>query len=184
MKRVGILAGAFNPVTRAHVALARAARPMVDEIVWVIPQSYPHKELHGATIAQRIEMLELAGVHDRIEITASGLFIDIARTLGRPGDHLLFICGADAADRVIAWDYGEPNAINRMLEEFSLLVAPRATHFAPPEHLRHRIQALPMAHGYQEISSTEVRARLASGAPWEHLTPDPIVDLVRRIYAR
>jgi len=184
VKRVGILAGAFNPVTRAHVALARAARPMVDEIVCVIPRSYPHKELHGASIAQRIEMLELAGLHDRLEITGSGLFIDIARVLGRPGDQLFFICGADAAERVITWDYGDPHAIDRMLEEFSLLVAPRAARFAAPEHLRHRIQEIPMPDGYEEISSTEVRARLASGAPWEHLTPDSIADLVRSIYAR
>lgn len=183
MKRVGILPGAFNPVTRAHVALADSARGIVDEIVCVIPRAYPHKEFHGATFEQRLKMLDLAGIHDRVEITESGLFIDIARELRRPGDEVFFICGADAAERVIHWDYGQPGAIDQMLEEFSLLVAPRNTHFAPPEHLRHRIHELAVPQGFEEISSTNIRALIAGGKPWEHLVPESIVTLVGRIYA-
>lgn len=182
MKRIGILPGAFNPVTRAHVALADAARAVVDEIVCVIPRTYPHKEFHGATFGERLEMLDLAGIHDRVEITESGLFIDIARELRRPEAELYFICGADAAARVIHWDYGTPGAIGQMLEEFSLLVAPRNLHFAPPEHLRHRIHELAVPAGFEEISSTEVRRRIAANKSWEHLVPESIVKLIARIY--
>jgi len=183
VKRVGILAGAFNPVTRAHAALAGSARAVVDEIVCAVPRAYPHKELHGATLDQRVEMIRAAAIADRIEITASGLFIDIARELRQPGDDLYFICGADAAERVITWDYGDPNAIDRMLEEFSLLVAPRNTHFAPPEHLCGRIHSLAVPGGYEEISSSEVRTRLENGRDWRSLIPESIADLVLRIYS-
>lgn len=182
MKRVGVLAGAFNPVTRAHEALARAARAHCDEIVAVVPREFPHKRLHGATLDQRIEMIRLAGIAERIEVAEAGLFIDIARQLRRDGDHIAFICGADAAERVIFWDYGEPTAIDRMLEEFSLLVAPRPVPFDPPERLRHRIACLEIAREFEDISSTEVRERIADGRPWEHLVPESIVDLVRTIY--
>lgn len=182
MKRIGILAGAFNPVTRAHVALAHAARPQVDEIVCVIPRSYPHKGFHGATLDQRLEMLRRVAIHDRIELTNSGLFIDIARELRRPQTELLFICGADAAERVLYWDYGEPNAIDRMLNEFSLLVAPRTSHFSPSAKFCHHIRELAMPSGYEEISSTEVRTRIAAGHHWKHLVPASIVDLARSIY--
>jgi nicotinate-nucleotide adenylyltransferase len=182
VKRIGVLAGAFNPVTRAHAELARAARPMVDEIVCVVPKVYPHKHFHGATLPQRIEMIERAGLADRVEIVESGLFIDIARYLRQPDATVEFICGADAAERVIHWDYGEAGAIDRMLDEFSLLVAPRANGFTPAKHLLHRMRALEVAPGFEDVSSTEVRRRIAAGEDWERLVPESIVDLVREIY--
>jgi nicotinate-nucleotide adenylyltransferase len=182
VKRIGVLAGAFNPVTRAHAELARAARLMVDEIVAVVPKVYPHKHFHGATLEQRIEMIARSGIADRVEIVDAGLFIDIARALRQPDSQIEFICGADAAERVIRWDYGEAGAIERMLEEFSLLVAPRTNGFSPPEHLGHRVRALDVAPGFEDISSTEVRERIAAGKPWEHLVPEPIVELVKTIY--
>jgi nicotinate-nucleotide adenylyltransferase len=182
VKRIGVLAGAFNPVTRAHAELTRAARPMVDEIVCVVPKVYPHKHFHGATLDQRIEMIERTKLADRVEIADSGLFIDIARGLRHPDATIEFICGADAAERVFTWDYGEPGAIDRMLEEFSFLVAPRATAFAAPEHLRHRMRSLDVAPGFEDVSSTQVRDRIAAGMPWEHLVPESIIGLVRAIY--
>ncbi len=177
-----MLAGAFNPVTRAHAELARAGRVVVDEIVCVLPRKYPHKHFHGATLEQRIEMIERTGLADRVEIADGGLFIDIARDLRRPDATIEFICGADAAERVLGWDYGEPGAIDRMLEEFSFLVAPRTKRFTPPAHLSHRVRSLAVAPGFEDISSTEVRDRIAAGKPWEQLVPESIVDLVRTIY--
>ena len=43
-RRLGILPGTFNPPTRAHVALAEAALGEVDEALFVLPRSFPHKE--------------------------------------------------------------------------------------------------------------------------------------------
>jgi nicotinate-nucleotide adenylyltransferase len=182
--KIGVLAGAFNPVTRAHVELAESARAIVDQIVCVLPRTYPHKDLHGADLDQRLEMLHRIG--HRGQITEGGLFIDIARELRRsnPQGDLYFICGRDAAERVLTWDYGQPAAINRMLEEFHLLVAARHGHFDPPPHLRHRIHALNTTANLDEVSSTEVRRRIAATEPWEHLVPEPIVDMVREIYLK
>jgi len=181
VKRVGVLAGAFNPVTRAHVALAQAARGGVDEILCVVPRVYPHKHFHGASLEDRIEMLKLAGF-DRIEVTERGLFIDIARELQRGDTEISFICGRDAAERMIHWDYGEPGAIEKMLEEFSLLVAERGGKYEAPAHLRHRVHRLTLDEDFSDVSSTEVRRRIEAGERWEHLVPEGIVEHVRRIY--
>jgi nicotinate-nucleotide adenylyltransferase len=183
MKRVAILAGAFNPVTNAHLALAKAAARMVDEVVCAVPRVYPHKHFHGAALEDRIEMLTLAGGPYRIEPTNGGLFIDIARQLHRPDSELLFVCGRDAAERVIDWDYGEPGAIEKMLANFSLLVAERGGTYQAPAHLRHRVHHLDLDKDFSDVSSTEVRRRIAAGEPWEHLVPAAITDRVRRIYA-
>jgi nicotinate-nucleotide adenylyltransferase len=180
-KRIGILAGAFNPVTRAHLALAEAAREAVDEVVCVVPRAYPHKHFHGASLEDRIDMLKLAGLA-RVEVTGGGLFIDIARELRRTDTKISFICGRDAAERIIHWDYGEPGAIERMLEEFSLLVAERGESYEAPAHLRHRVRRLVLEEDVSDVSSSEVRRRIAAGEPWEHLVPSAIVEHVRRIY--
>jgi nicotinate-nucleotide adenylyltransferase len=183
MRRIGVLAGAFNPVTRAHLALAEAAEKIVDEVVWVVPRAYPHKEFHGASLEDRMEMLKLAGGRYRIEASAGGLFIDIARELKQPDSEIHFICGRDAAQRIIEWDYGEAGAIEKFLDEFSLLVAERKGAYQAPAHLRHRVGHLDLGEDFSDVSSTEVRRRIAAGEPWEHLVPDTIADRVRTIYA-
>jgi nicotinate-nucleotide adenylyltransferase len=179
-KHIGVLAGAFNPVTRAHLALADAATRVVDEVICVVPRIYPHKHFHGAALEDRIEMLKLAGC--RVETTERGLFIDIARELRRADEDISFICGRDAAERIIEWDYGAPDAIEKMLEEFSLLVAEREGRYEPPEHLRSRVRHLHLDGDFGDVSSSEVRRRIAAGEAWEHLVPAAIVERVRRIY--
>jgi nicotinate-nucleotide adenylyltransferase len=179
-----VLAGAFNPVTRAHLALVDAALPAVDEVVCVVPRTYPHKDYHGASLEDRLEMLRQVRGRYRIEVTDRGLFIDIARELRKAQTDVdvHFICGRDAAERIVGWDYGEPGAIERILEEFQLLVASRQGDYSPPEHLRHRVAALRLDSDLDDVSSTDVRRRIAAGEPWEHLVPEAIVELVRGIY--
>jgi len=182
VRRIGVLAGGFNPVTRAHLALVDAALAKVDEVVCVVPRVYPHKEFHGATLDERMEMLRAASQRYRPLVTEGGLFLDIARELRRddPEAQFWFICGRDAAERIITWDHGLP--VERVLDEFQLLVAARQGPYNPPDHVRTRIQALPLDCDVDEISSTEVRRRIAVGEPWEHLVPGTITELVRRIY--
>src|SRR5689334_13604659 len=80
-QRVGILPGSFNPPTIAHLELVSAARPHVDEVVCVLPRAFPHKEYFGASLEQRIELLQSAGwlLPYAVATSERGLFIDIAR---------------------------------------------------------------------------------------------------------
>jgi nicotinate-nucleotide adenylyltransferase len=188
-RRLGVLAGTFNPPTRAHIALARAALAAVDEVLFVLPRVLPHKGWEGARFEDRLRMLEAAiGAEPRFSIAASekGLFIEIARecraAYGR-GVELYFICGRDAAERIVNWDYGRPGAILEQLREYQLLVAPRQGDYEPPPEMRGCIHPLAVAADYDAVSATEVRRRIGSGEPWEHLVPDAIISLAREIYA-
>jgi nicotinate-nucleotide adenylyltransferase len=186
--RLGVLAGGFNPPTVAHVALAAASRAHVDELLYVVPRAFPHKDYFGATLEQRIEMLgslELA-IPRSIATTEKGLLIDIAqecRAEFGAGTRLSFLCGRDAAERVLTWDYGRAGVVREMLNEFELLVASRSGEFVPPPEFDHRIHSLAMPARYDQVSSTEVRERIARGEPWEHLVPESIVERVREIYS-
>ena len=187
-ERVGILAGSFNPPTIAHLELAHAAAAHVDEVVCVLPRVFPHKEYFGATLEERVELLESSGlaVLGSIAVSESGLFIDIARECrehyGRQ-TQFFFLCGRDAAERVIGWDYGRAGVVEEMLSEFQLLVAPRGGAFRPPARLRRRVHRLGVGEEHSHVSSTEVRERIARGQPWEHLVPETIAQRVRQIYS-
>jgi nicotinate (nicotinamide) nucleotide adenylyltransferase len=188
--RVGILAGSFNPPTVAHFELLRAGSAEVDQVVCVVPKVFPHKEYFGATLPQRLHMLRAAssGWEQPLTIATSerGLFIDIAREYHEQvsaGTRISLLCGADAAERIIDWDYGEAESIEEMLEHFELLVAPRQSIYEPPPKLAPRIRSLELRGEYHHVSSTEVRERIRQGKPWEHLVPSPIVELVREIYS-
>jgi len=187
-RAVGILAGSFNPPTVAHVELAWAAASVVDEVLCVVPSKFPHKEYFGATLEQRLEMLSAAGISapHSIATTEQGLFVEIARECREhydPGTRLYFICGRDAAERILHWDYGRPGVVEKMLKEFELLVAPRGGAYAPPQAYRDRIHPLKASGGLEGVSSTEVRDRIAGGESWEHLVPEGIIERVREIYS-
>ena len=184
-RSIGVLAGAFNPVTRAHLALVEAAQELVEEVLCVVPRAYPHKSFEGAAFDDRIRMLEAASGAYRVRVTSGGLFIEIARELraDSPDADIHFLCGRDAAERILTWDYGEPGMAERMLDEFGLLVAARQGDFNPPAHLRERVRALELRGDYDDVSSTEIRRRIAAGESWEHLVPAGIIEIARAIYS-
>lgn len=187
-RKLGILAGTFNPPTRAHLALARAARAVVEEVLFVLPREFPHKTYGGVGFAGRLTMLKAALADEpcgSIAATDQGLFIDIAgecRQAYGSATELYFVCGRDAAERIIQWDYGCPGAMQEQLREYQLLVAHRPGPYEPPSELRARIHPLELEADYAEISATAVRERVRAGQPFEHLVPAAIVGLVRRYY--
>jgi nicotinate (nicotinamide) nucleotide adenylyltransferase len=188
-RTLGILAGSFNPPTIAHFELASAAGFHVDEVVCVVPRAFPHKRYDGATLEQRIDMLglwELMIPHS-IATSDRGLFIDIARECRTHYDtdtRIYLICGRDAAERILTWDYGRPGVVKEMLAEVELLVAPRGGEFQPPPEFKRRIHSLGLHGKHDDVSSSEVRERIARGGSWEHLVPRAIVGLVREIYGQ
>jgi nicotinate-nucleotide adenylyltransferase len=187
--RLAVLPGTFNPVTVAHLELACAALPLVDEVVFVLPRILPHKEYAGASFDQRIEMLEAAAAcHPRFSVAAvdHGLFVEIAqecREAYAEDVRITFLCGRDGAERVAGWDYGRPGAFAEMLRQFDLLVAGRSGNYTPPPEFRHAIRPLPLGGDFDHVSGTDVRDRIARGEPWEHLVPAAIRQYVPKIYS-
>ena len=185
--RLAVFPGTFNPVTVAHLSLASAALAVADEVLFVLPRTFPHKTYFGASFDQRVDLLRLA-LHgsDDISIASSqgGLFVEIASECRQTyGDiQLSFLCGRDAAERIANWDYGDPDAFRGMLQQFDLLVAARAGEYVPPEHQRDSFTSLALPESLDNVSASEIRARIARGEAWEHLVPPSIRRRVREIY--
>jgi nicotinate (nicotinamide) nucleotide adenylyltransferase len=186
-RSIALFPGAWNPPTRAHVALAEAALALADECVFVIPRAFPHKEMHGPDLDQRLNWLGLLSNEQpgfSVAISEGGLFIEMARECrGATGcDDIYLVCGADAAERIVEWDYGDADPIERQLDEYRLLVAPRGTLFYPSAHLATRVMQLEMPRNWHDVSSTDVRRRMANGESWEELVPPELVGNLRAAY--
>jgi nicotinate-nucleotide adenylyltransferase len=191
--RLGVFPGSFNPVTVAHLALATASLNIVDEVVFVLPQEFPHKKYSGASFSQRLEVLQLATrefPRFSIASAAGGLFLEIAAECRQAyGSEVRqsFLCGRDAAERIVNWDYGRPGALQEMLSQFDFLVAGRHGEYAAPDKVgpdySGAFQRLDLCGDYDPVSASEVRERIAQGLPWEHLVPPAIGRKVGEIYA-
>jgi nicotinate-nucleotide adenylyltransferase len=188
--RLGILCGAFHPVTRAHLGLAQSALHSgeTEQVLFVLPRQLPHKEYDWVGLDERLELIALAASEESrfsIAISDGGLFLQIARECREhygPHARLRFLCGRDTAERIVAWPYGGMEPIDRQLQEYELLVAPRQGAYEPPPHLSESIANLAIDEQLDDVSSSAVRERIRSGENWVELIPDKIVDRVRELY--
>jgi nicotinate-nucleotide adenylyltransferase len=192
--RLGVLGGAYNPITRAHLVLARTAveEARLGEVLFVLSKMPPHKRIEGATIDQRLEMMRLAVAEmpfATVGLCTHGLFLDIAAALreGYEGNpEVFFIVGRDAAERILTWPYPEPAAaLEEMFTAFQFLVFRRRGEFTlPPLHLLRpyadRIHALRLSKDLDHVSSTAVRDQAASGKPLQGLVPSAVAAYIRR----
>ncbi|MES1258644.1 MAG: hypothetical protein ABUS51_09440 [Acidobacteriota bacterium] len=187
--RVALFPGAWNPPTVAHLAIARAARAWADEIVLVLPRSLPHKAFDGAAFAHRLALLHQLAVTEpdlSVATTDGGLYFEMAAEAERcfgPHAEIGLVCGRDAAERIAAWDYGRPGVFGEMLARHPLLVAARAGDYVAASPHAARIVTLPMNPSFSDVSSTEVRRRIATRDTWRHLVPDAIAGQVEVLYS-
>ncbi len=187
--RVGVLASAFNPPTIAHVALAEACRKAadLDQVAFALARRLPHKRFDDVAFEQRMEML-VALTSTRPEwasvATEGGLFVEMARevkSLGGEPVEALLLCGRDAAERIVGWDYGEEPSIEQQLREFAMVVAGRHGDFAPPPELAGRIVTVALPADCRDVSSSAVRAAIAAGAGWSGLVPAAVASRIRSL---
>src|SRR5260370_26335386 len=104
--KLDILAGAFNPPTRAHLAMGDAALSVVDEVLFALPRAFPHKQYTGWEFETRLALLRaaLAG-NPRFSLasTEGGLFVEIAeeaRSVDGAGTELFLRSGRDTPERL------------------------------------------------------------------------------------
>lgn len=185
MKRVGLFGGTFDPPHRAHVELARTALSALrlDEVRW-IPAGAPWQKSRALTPpADRETMVRLAiegesrFVLDRCELQRSGpsFTLDTVREFQRsePGCEWVLLIGHDQYAGLHTWrDWQE------LLGRVTLAVANRPGVDTPPDPLvqafPHQVVPLPML----DISSTDIRARVARGEPIADLVPPAVARYI------
>jgi nicotinate-nucleotide adenylyltransferase len=193
LKRVGLFGGSFDPVHDAHVALATTALAQLklDEVRW-IPVGQPWqktRQLADAADREAMVRLAIAGeprfVLDRSELRRRGpsFTLDTVREMAaaEPDAKWFLILGQDQYASLHTWrDWRE------LLGLVTLAIANRPgaalavnTQIARVEH---QAMLLPM----MDVSSTEVRRRVAAGESIAGLVPDAVARYIdqHRLYRK
>jgi nicotinate-nucleotide adenylyltransferase len=188
---VGILGGTFNPPHIGHLVMALQAREQLglDRVVLMPVAVPPHKEADGDPGAGvRLELARLAAEgEDGLEVSTAEIdrggasfTVDTLEELHErdPEQELTFIVGADMAHSLPAWR--EPQ---RILELARLAVAERegiarddiAERLAPL-HDGSRVTFFDMPR--IDVSSSDLRRRVAEGRSVRHLVPDAVAQAI------
>jgi nicotinic acid mononucleotide adenylyltransferase len=184
--RAGLLAGTFNPFTRAHAALAVAGHRAGCQLVVLAmaPVSLAKEGLERAHPVDRLDWVAAwARRHPWAAAAAAShpLLVDMAEALGRAtGAEVALLLGTDKAVQLVEprW-YDDPAAAMARLDRTAtLLVAERAGH--PLPDLPVRTARLPTAAWVPERSATEARAAAARGLPIDRLVPATVARRVER----
>ncbi|HSM45496.1 MAG TPA: nicotinate-nucleotide adenylyltransferase [Acidimicrobiia bacterium] len=178
--RTGILGGTFDPIHVAHLHTAECALHQAGlDRVLVIPAGDPWqksgREVTGG--AHRLEMCRLAveGVQglevDLRELDRNGPTYTID-TLGTfPEDEELFlILGSDSLAGIRTWQRWE-----EILDRVTILEAPRP---GAPRGVGTDLGAMQLDMGLLEISSSDIRGRIASGEPYRYLVTGPVFGYI------
>lgn len=156
--------------------MALAALAHAEEVVLMLAARMPHKEISQDELCRRLEWMKLlAGSDERISVAtaAGGLYVEMVREARQVADiaEVGIVCGRDAAERAIGWDYGEGPGFTDQLKEFTLLVAPRMGRIKVEGPIASRIVELDLDENLQLLSSTEARGRFDAGERWEDIIP-------------
>lgn len=183
--RLGILPAAFNPPTIAHVALAEAAREQfaLDQVAFVLPHTLPHKRLDHEDFDRRLRWVASLTENQGAWLAASaeqGLVVEIVREFREQVSdsvEIFVISGRDAAERFVAWDYGDAASFDEQLRYFQLLVGSRNGAYRVA--LRHstRIHSFAISTKFDRVSATAVRDQLDLNT-----VPETIRDSVEKAF--
>jgi nicotinate-nucleotide adenylyltransferase len=184
-RRVGLFGGSFDPVHSAHVALAQAALAelTLDEVHW-IPAGQPwRRSAPSRRPCTARAMVRLAIQHeprfvlDRIELQRSGASytLDTVQALAaaQPGTQWFLLIGQDQYVALHTWRNWQTLLGLVVLAVANRPGPPRQPH-AEVQRFAHRMVPLPML----DISSTDIRQRVAAGASISHLVPPTVARYI------
>ncbi|MBI1320904.1 MAG: nicotinate (nicotinamide) nucleotide adenylyltransferase [Candidatus Hydrogenedens sp.] len=184
--RIGVLGGTFDPIHNAHLELARAAQAQarLDKVLFVVAAQPPHKRGGVTAPAEdRLRLVQVALLGEpgmeacplELERPGPSYTADTLRELSKrhPGAEFFLILGLDALADLPGWR--EPETI---LQHARVLVASRPDQgdaIDPSLEGHYDFLEFPP----NDMSSTEVRARLQQGDPVADLLPAPVIEAIR-----
>lgn len=180
--RIGVVGGTFDPVHIGHLAVAVAARHalgldrvllVVANVPWQKAGTRPLTPAEDRYAMVEAAVADLDGIEaSRIELDRGGpsYTVETLEALrDDAGAHELFlVLGADAAANLHTWVRADE------LPALAELVAVPRPGTPPPPGMR----TLDVPH--LDVSSSDLRARVADGRPLDVLVPAPALRVIRQ----
>jgi nicotinate-nucleotide adenylyltransferase len=180
-ERVGLFGGSFDPIHIGHLILAREAREQLglDRVIFIPAAISPHKlDREPAPAHARLEMVRAAvegepGFEvDDSEIQRDGPSYTIHTIRHfrerRPSDELFYFIGADNLPSLDTW-----REIEELRKLVQFVVLERESGGGPCE--------FPRVYRQIDVSSTEVRNRVARGQSIRYLLPYRACEVIYRL---
>ena len=185
--RLGVMGGTFDPIHMGHLIIASEALHELDlDRMVFMPTGRPWQKKAQSSSEDRYLMTVL-GTSGNPRFAVSRMELDrvgptyTADTMGElrdfhgPQTELFFVAGADAVLKLGTWDRIES------LGELAEIVAVTRPGFSleglEPQPTWPRIRTMPTLG--LDISSTDIRTRVAQGRPIDYLVPAEVVSYVR-----
>jgi nicotinate-nucleotide adenylyltransferase len=200
-RRIGILGGTFDPPHVGHLWLATLAADAIglDRVLFMPAAQPPHKANEEVTsAADRLLMTRLAiAGNDGLELTLiemersgpSYTIDSVVELRGLYGDEaeLFLVMAADSLAQIDTWRHPD-----ELLERIEWVVGPRAGAELPDrssleDRFGERAARIHLLEGpLLDVSSTQVRERVAAGHTIRYLVPRGVEELIvdRGLYRR
>ena len=178
MLRLGLYGGSFDPIHHGHLILARQAVEdlFLDRVIFIPAAESPFKPDHlGASAEDRLAMISLAIQDeprfdvDSLELNreAPSYTIHTARAYKAqyPKDALFFLIGEDHVPALHKWN--EFEQLDQLVN-FAILSRsdlPLKVHY-------------PVVRRRFDLSSTEIRNRVANNLPISYLVPENVIRYI------
>jgi nicotinate (nicotinamide) nucleotide adenylyltransferase len=199
-KEVGIFPSSFNPITTGHMAILRETPKIraFQEIMLVLDIQAMDKEIFGATLVDRLLMLQLLFEdHPRFSVGVSnrGLFLtkaEVLREMYPKETNITFIVGYDTLARVFDSKYYEDRegALDHLFASVTFIVANRgdcgreAIHRLMTSGANRRflgkVLFCQIPNHLAQISSNRVRQRVREGKSFVRLVPAGVREFIEK----
>ncbi len=169
---IGILGGTFDPPHNGHVALANAACEQlpIDELVVLVAEHPGHRGV-VAEPQTRLRLARAAFPGLDVRLDPHPFTVDAVEG-SRFGDDAFFVVGADQAASFERWK--DPEGV---LKWVKLAVGTRGG-YGMPDLTRHGDRIVPFELASPEVSSSEIRDRVAAGETIDGLVPPAVARLI------
>ncbi|MDW2886295.1 nicotinate-nucleotide adenylyltransferase [Exiguobacterium artemiae] len=187
--KIGLMGGTFDPPHIGHLLIAEQAKEQLQlDAVWFLPAKLPpHKQSTVTSAAKRLQLVREA-VRDNTEFSVSEIeferetksyTFDTIQELKRryPEHAFFFLIGADSLVSLGTWHRSE-----ELYKEIEFgAVARPGSRYLIPEGARVTAVDMPLL----EVSSTDIRQRVARGRSIRYLVPEPVRQLIEewKLYA-
>lgn len=179
-EKIGLFGGSFDPIHHGHLILARDAMESLglDRVIFIPVNVSPHKLARPPVAARlRCEMVAAAIAEesrfsmDACEAEREGpsFAVDTVRLMRRrfPQAELFYFIGEDNVSSLHTW-----REIDELKKLASFVVLARG-------NLQH-VEGFPVISRNIDISSTDIRNRIAQGLPVRYLLPDAVCAILTR----
>ena len=179
-EKIGLFGGSFDPIHHGHLILARDAMESLalDRVIFIPVNVSPHKLAHPPAPARlRCEMVEAAiAVESRFSMDAceaeregASFAVDTLKLMQQrfPQAEFFYFIGEDNVHALHTW-----REIDELKKLASFVVLARGN-LQP-------VEGFPVISRNIDISSTDIRNRIAQGLPVRYLLPDAVCAILTR----